>query len=107
MPLPRELAEWRPELTGVRGARTHAVAFADAWHAITGRAGKDETEERLYRLGTLRAPRAVSPVRTRLATDDDRGLLVEWVERFVREVVRSSRNEAAGEEFVDHAKRVR
>ena len=41
----------------------------------------------------------------RLATDDDRGQLVEWVELFFQETF-SQRDEAAGERFVDTANRV-
>jgi predicted GNAT family N-acyltransferase len=42
------------------------------------------TEERLYRLGALRIPIGVTGI-ARLATADDRGLLAEWVELFLRE----------------------
>jgi predicted GNAT family acetyltransferase len=98
------LVEWRPELTGVRGARSSAVAFADAWHGITGCAAKLSTEERLYRLGTLRTPSGVTGT-ARLATDDDRGQLVEWVEFFFQETF-SQRDEAAGGRFVDTANQV-
>jgi RimJ/RimL family protein N-acetyltransferase len=100
-----DLVEWRPELTGVRGARPGAVAFADAWHAITGRAGTVSTEERLYRLGTLRAPTDVAGG-ARLATDEDRALLVDWVELFFVETFSDVRDDAAGDRFVDNAKRI-
>jgi predicted GNAT family acetyltransferase len=99
-----KLVEWRPELTGVRGARSSALAFADAWHGITGRAAKLSTEERLYRLGTLRTPSGVTGT-ARLATDDDRGQLVEWVELSFQETF-TQRDEAAGEAFVDTANQV-
>jgi GNAT superfamily N-acetyltransferase len=99
-----KLVEWRPELTGVRGARSSALAFADAWHGITGRAANLSTEERLYRLGTLRTPSGVTGT-ARLATDDDRGQLVEWVELFFQETF-SQRDEAAGGRFVDTANQV-
>jgi RimJ/RimL family protein N-acetyltransferase len=97
-----ELARVRPELNGVRGKRESAVAFADLWHPATGRTGTVTTEERLYRLGKLRAPSGVSGSH-RLAADDDRGLLVDWVERFFVETFSHQRNDAAGEEFVDSA----
>jgi hypothetical protein len=71
-----ELAEARPGLTGVRGMRSTAVAFADAWHAVTGCGGTVSTEERLFRLGTLRAPASVSGV-PRDAAADDRALLAD------------------------------
>jgi GNAT superfamily N-acetyltransferase len=99
-----DLAGWRPELTGVRGVRSRAVAFADAWRTITGRGGKMSTEERLYRLGTLRTPNGVAGT-ARLATDDDRRVLVDWVEQFFQETF-SQRDEAAGERFVDTANQV-
>jgi RimJ/RimL family protein N-acetyltransferase len=99
-----QLAEWRPGLTGVRGTRSSAIAFADAWRAITGRSGTLSTEERLYRLGSLRTPNGVTGI-ARLATGDDRGQLVEWVELFSRETF-SQRDEAAAERFVDTSDRV-
>jgi predicted GNAT family acetyltransferase len=99
-----QLVELRPELTGVRGTRISAVAFADAWHTITGRSGTISTEERLYRLGTLRTTNGVTGI-ARLAADDDRGLLAHWVELFLRETF-SQRDEAAGARFVDTADQV-
>jgi GNAT superfamily N-acetyltransferase len=99
-----KLVEWRPELTGVRGTRSSAYAFADAWRRIAGRSGTMSTEERLYRLGSLRTPRGVIGS-ARLATGDDRGQLVEWVELFFRETF-SQRDEAAAERFVDTSDRV-
>jgi predicted GNAT family acetyltransferase len=100
-----DLARRRPELTGVRGVRARAVAFADAWHATTGRAGTMSTEERLYRLGKLRTPTGVAGT-ARLATDDDRGLLADWVELFFRETFSPVRDDGAGERFVDAANQV-
>jgi RimJ/RimL family protein N-acetyltransferase len=97
------LAAWRPELTAI--VRSRAVAFADAWQAITGRAGTTSTEERLYRLQTLRAPSRVAGT-TRLATDDDRRVLVGWVEVFFEETFNQLRDDGAGERFVDSANEV-
>jgi predicted GNAT family N-acyltransferase len=100
----RQLVEWRPELAGARGERADAIAFGDAWHDVSGRAGTISTEERLYRLGTLRVPNGVGG-RARLAGGDDHALLAEWVERFFVETF-SRRDEAAGEQFVDTANHV-
>jgi GNAT superfamily N-acetyltransferase len=94
-----ELARLRPELVGVRGARDTAVAFAQAWHSITGHPGTVTTEERLYRLGTLRHPDAVAG-RPREADDDDRGLLVDWVGQFFGETFDHPREPSAGDRFV-------
>jgi hypothetical protein len=75
--------------------RSSAAAFAHAWHAITGRAGTVSTEERLYRLGTLRGPTGVSGA-ARVASDDDRGVLVNWVELFFQETFSHAREDASG-----------
>jgi GNAT superfamily N-acetyltransferase len=98
------LVEWRPDLTGVRGGRSSAGAFADVWHAITGRATTIGTEERLYRLGTLRPPADVAGA-PRAATEDDCGLLADWVELFFAEAFGEAQNGAA-EEFVVNANHV-
>ena len=99
-----QLAEWRPGLTGVRGTRSSAIAFADTWRAVTGRAGTISTEERLYQLGALQAPNGVRGM-SRLATDNDRGLVVEWVGLFFDEAFSQVLNDE-GEEFVDTANQV-
>lgn len=98
-----EVARVRPELNGVRGARDTAVAFTDAWHAVTGQIGNITVEERLYRLATLRPPAAV-PGAHRTASDNDRGVLVDWVESFFCEAFGHPRDNVAGEKFVDSAK---
>ncbi len=101
-PVATELARFRPDLDGVRGKRDGALAFADAWHAATGRTGTVTTGETLYRLGTLRPPVDVSGVH-RKATGTDHGLLVDWVEQFFVETFSHQRDDAAGERFVDNA----
>ena len=96
------VARVRPELTGARGARTATIAFADAWGAVTGHTGNITAEERLYRLGALRSPASV-PGAHRAADDDDRGVLVDWVELFISEVFGHPHDSEAGEKFVDSA----
>jgi GNAT superfamily N-acetyltransferase len=100
-----ELARIRPGLKGVRGRRDLALAFADAWHAVTGFAGTVTTEERLYRLGTLQPPAEV-PGAHRDATDADSALLVDWVEQFFVETFSHQRDDTAGRRFVDNANAV-
>jgi GNAT superfamily N-acetyltransferase len=97
-----ELARVRPELNGVRGGRDSALAFTKAWRAVTGRTDTATTEERLYRLGTLQPPSGVAGLHRR-ADGSDRGILVDWVERFFVETFGHQRNDAAGEEFLDAA----
>lgn len=99
------LARLQPSLSGVRGVETTAVAFADAWRDITGHCGTVTSGDKLYRLGALLVPQGVtgSP---RLATDSDRALLVDWVERFFADAFEDPRDDDAGERFVDNACRV-
>lgn len=98
-----EVATIRPDLTGVRGDNQRAVAYADAWRAVTGRAGNVTVEERLYRLGMLAPPSAVDGV-SRAVGDDDHAVLVDWVEQFFVETFSHSRDNQAGDEFVRTAK---
>jgi predicted GNAT family acetyltransferase len=98
------LAVQRPDLNGVRGNRELAVAFADAWHAVTGRPAAVEMEERLYCLGTLRPP-SVSG-KHREATADDTALLVDWIEQFFVETSSRLRDRAAARRYVDNARAV-
>lgn len=94
-----EVARTRPDLTGVRGAGKSALAYADTWRAITGRVGTVTVEERLYRLGSLVPPPGVDGV-SRAAIDDDRALLVDWVEQFFVDTFGHSRDNQAGDDFV-------
>lgn len=56
-------------------------------------------------MGTLRWPSGVAGT-ARLATDDDRSLLVDWVELFLGEAFDHPRDDDAGKAFVDHAHQV-
>ena len=104
-PVSTELARIRPGLSGVRGRRDLATAFADAWCSVTGRTGSVSTAEMLYRLGTLEPPAGVAGAH-RHATTADRPVLVDWVGRFFVETFSHQRADAAGERFVDNAKSV-
>lgn len=97
-----ELARVCPGLNGVRGRRDSAAAFTQAWRAVTGRIDGVTVEERLYRLGILRPPSGVTGFH-RWANGDDRGVLVDWMERFFVETFGHQHNDAAGDEFVDAA----
>jgi GNAT superfamily N-acetyltransferase len=97
------LSRLRPELTGARGERDATIAFAHAWHEITGRVGQASSEERLYRLGTLAQPSGVDGT-ARAADDGDSEVLVDWVERFFLESFGHHRDDGAGTRFVAAAK---
>jgi len=98
-----ELVDRRPDLPGVRGMRSPALTFTHAWQAITGQTATVNTEERLYRLGTLRVPVGVRGS-GRLATAGDRELIVDWVGQFFGEAFSRVANDG-GDEFVDAAER--
>lgn len=81
------LARACAELGGpaVNAERDTARALA-AWWGRTGAGVTTVLEQRLYRLGVLTPPDPAPPGRARVATPADRGLLVEWVGAFRREV---------------------
>ena len=81
------------------------MAFAEAWRTATGRPGMVTTEERLYRLGTLRPPIGV-PGAQRDANSADRAGLLDWVEHFFVETFSHQRDDSAGERFIDRANAV-
>ncbi|MDJ0346039.1 GNAT family N-acetyltransferase [Streptomyces sp. H10-C2] len=73
-------------LPGLRGERSTATAFADAWRARTGAAAEVDKGLRLFRLGELAPPEPAPPGRARTADEGDRELLVEWHGAFAREL---------------------
>jgi RimJ/RimL family protein N-acetyltransferase len=96
------LDDARPDLPGVRGGRPSADTLASAWQTITGRQTSIGTEERLYRLGALKAPAAVAGA-PRNATDDDRVLLTYWVRQFFEDAFGQAHDRA--ERFVESSNR--
>jgi len=80
------------ELPGVLGPVEHVRAFVEARAILGGPAATFEAAERAYRLTDVQ-PMPSIPGRARLATLDDRDLVIAWVEAF--------RLEALGED--DHA----
>lgn len=73
-------------LSGVRGERDTATAFADAWRARTGAVAEVDKRIRLYRLGELAPPEPAPAGRARAAGAGDRELLVEWHDALAREI---------------------
>jgi predicted GNAT family acetyltransferase len=81
-----ELAQSRPDLTGVRGPRDIATRFADTWCTSTGALSSVSCEQRLYRLNVLRPPMTIEG-EPRPARESDIDLLVDWLTRFHAEAL--------------------
>lgn len=84
--LARELAERKEALAGVNAEASSADVFVREWQHRTGATGEVHKELRLFRLGTLSVPDPVPDGGSRVAAEDDAGLLVDWLDRFAAEV---------------------
>ena len=71
-------------LPSIRGVRSAAEAFADAWCDVTAGRAVPTSEDVLYRLGDLLPPVGV-PGCERLALDVDDELIVDWLDGFLVE----------------------
>jgi hypothetical protein len=80
------LVEVLGAVPGLRGPTEVMRAFADAWHATTGRKPKVASNRRLFRLAGLTPPQPMPPGRPRLAGSADRALLTEWFVAFAGDV---------------------
>jgi uncharacterized protein len=74
------------ELPGVVAALPEADDFADAWEARRDVSRKLRRRQRIYRLTDVSPPDRVTG-RPRVATTEDRQLLVAWIDEFAREVL--------------------
>jgi predicted GNAT family acetyltransferase len=71
---------------GVVGVAATVDRFAALWAASTGQRTEPGMRQRLYRLGTLRAPDPPPPGRVELAEPVDAVLVANWYAAFQREV---------------------
>ena len=74
------------DLPGVVGARPEVEVFADLWTGKTGSAYHVKIEQGIYALSTV-LPIAEPKGHSRIATRDDRPLLIDWWNAFVIEAV--------------------
>ena len=93
-----DLLRDRP-LPAINAPRAAAEAFAARWHQLTGAGSKVAMRTRLFRLGTLVPPPA-PPGSARVAGPEDRDLLIDWLDRFQREV-HGGRQEDSGKTVDD------
>jgi predicted GNAT family acetyltransferase len=73
-------------LQGVNAEEEAAWAFADPWRQHAGNVSEVHRRMRLFRLGTLVPPQPAPKGTSRLATPNDRDLLIDWLGAFVIEV---------------------
>ncbi len=91
--LAASLARDGVRLPGVTGAVPEAEVFAARWESETGGTTRARMQQRVYRLERLRPPRATRGS-ARVATEDDRELLVEWIRAFATEVAHDASSPA-------------
>lgn len=88
------LAPAQGDLPAIRGTRSTATAFSEAWAEVTGATVTTAFEETLYRLGDLVPPAGVVG-EPRVADDADTDLLTGWFDAFFVEAFGSQSNPAA------------
>lgn len=80
------VADRQPSLQEVSGPAETAYAFGAVWEGHSGAAGEITLRQRLYRLDGLAAPDPQPPGAARVATGDDRDLVMSWGEAFHQDV---------------------
>ncbi len=85
-----------PDLPSVTGVPGTARAIAAAWARRTGGATRRTMSEAMHVLSEVRDPPRPAPGRLRVATTDDRDLLVAWMADFVVEAGLIGAAQAAG-----------
>ena len=90
------------ELPGVVGALPESEVFAAAWSAKTGRTARRRMGQGIYALERVRPPSAVAGA-MRSAGEDDRPLLLAWLDAFRVEALPEGHPDAGQlESVVDH-----
>jgi hypothetical protein len=81
-----DLSAETPDLPTASGPKSTIEPFVRRWSAVTRRSARLEMAERIYRLSRVIPPPTV-PGSWRLAGDEDRGLLTEWIWAFHEEAM--------------------
>lgn len=84
--LAEELHRRRIDLPGVNGALAEVDEFASAWEHLTPVRRRSRMRQGIYKASSARLPESV-PGRMRLATKDDRQLVIDWSRAFEQESI--------------------
>jgi predicted GNAT family acetyltransferase len=85
---------------GVTGAVPEVDAFAKVWEDLSGLARRPRMAQGIYAVRSVRSPRAVDG-RMRLASADDRDVLVDWFDAFAAESIPADAPHQGAEEMVE------
>jgi RimJ/RimL family protein N-acetyltransferase len=96
----RILAQAGYQTASISGLTANAVAFADAWRAVTKANAKVVLEEQLLRLGTLHPPTGVAGA-ARPANRNDLPVLTDWFDQFHVEAFGAAADPDRQRDFVD------
>jgi uncharacterized protein len=94
------LMEQSVVLPGVTGALPQVDAFAEYWRRLSGASRRLRMAQGIYAVRTVRPPRAVEG-RMRLASKEDRPLVVEWFKAFAAESLPEGAPHQPAEDAVD------
>ncbi|CAN5771173.1 GNAT family N-acetyltransferase [soil metagenome] len=95
------LVEAHPTLPGVTANEPWATRFANGWSAATGASWRRSIGQGVYTLTQVQPPRPAGGM-SRAATDEDRPLLVRWMQAFEAEALQAMiRDERAMERGID------
>jgi uncharacterized protein len=87
------------QIPGFSGLVSEAQTFEAAWHTLTGKVAQLSMQMRIHELVSVQ-PLPLPPGWLRLATLDDRSLLLDWFQGFIDEAIANFGAES--ETLVDH-----
>jgi predicted GNAT family acetyltransferase len=87
-------------IPGVTGLVDEALAFAQAWQAITNQSYHQSMQLRVYQLETIQ-PIAKANGYFRQATQADRNVLIEWVQAFSQEALDEATEYDEAEQMIE------
>ena len=80
-----DIQEQSKPVPGVGGLVTEVETFLQSWQILTGQAHRRVMEMRIHQLTQVQ-PVATAKGHLRLATEDDRPLLLDWFKAFIAEI---------------------